>query len=101
MPFSILLTGVFIIKGILLWIFYSRQGWRPLLVGLITGLAYYPLMTVLYHETSINFWLVWLLLIIFDILIYNFLLKKNIAKSIIISFVLNLFAIIFFLFGNG
>lgn len=101
MPISILLIGVFIIKGILLWIFYTKHGWKPLLVGLISGIAFYPLMTVLYHDTEVNFWLVLLLIIIFDVFAYNFLLKKNIAKSIIVSFFLNLIAIIFFLFGNG
>lgn len=96
-----LLIGIFIIKGIFLWIFYARQGWKPLLTGLITSIACYPVLVVLYHETSINFWLVLLLMIIFDIFIYNLLLKKNIVKSIIVSFFLNLVAIIFFLFGNG
>lgn len=101
MPFSILLIGVFIIKGILLWIFYAKQGWKPLLVGLISGIACYSLMTVLYHDTNVDFWLVLLLIMIFDVFVYNLLLKKNIAKSIIVSFFLNLVAIIFFLFGNG
>jgi hypothetical protein len=96
-----LLIGVFIIKGIFLWIFYSRQGWRPLLTGLLTSIAWYPLMVVLYHDTDVNFWLVLLLLMIFDVFIYNILLKRNIAKSIILSFFLNLIAMIFFLFGNG
>lgn len=101
MPFSILLIGVFIIKGILLWIFYTKQGWKPLLVGLASSIACYSLMTILYHETDVNFALVLLLIIIFDVFVYNLLLKKNIAKSIIVSFCLNLVAIIFFLFGNG
>ncbi|MEO5782686.1 MAG: hypothetical protein ABIQ07_05405 [Ginsengibacter sp.] len=101
MPFSILLIGVFIIKGILLWIFYSKLGWRPLLVGLASSIACYSLMTVLYHETDINFFVVLLLIMIFDVFVYNLLLKKNIVKSIILSFCLNLIAIIFFLFGNG
>ncbi|HEY8690718.1 MAG TPA: hypothetical protein VIM07_15890 [Chitinophagaceae bacterium] len=101
MPFSILLIGVFIIKGILLWIFYSKQGWKPLLVGLVSSIAYYSLMTVLYHDTDVDFWLVLLVLMIFDVFVYNLLLKKSIAKSIIVSFCLNLIAIIFFLFANG
>ncbi len=96
-----LLTGMFIIKGVFLWIFYSRQGWKPLLTGLITSIAFYPLLVVLYHETEINFWLVLVLLMVADIFIYNILLKRNIAKSIIVSFLLNLVAMIFFLFGNG
>ena len=101
MPLSILLVGMFIIKSVLLWIFYSRQGWKPLLVGLISSIAYYPLLTVLYHDTEIDFWLVLLILMIADVFIYNILIKKSIAKSIIASFFLNLLAIIFFLFGNG
>ena len=98
MALLILLAGFFIIKGILLWIFYARLGWKPLLVGLITSIAYYPLMMVLYHETDVNFWLVLLLLMIFDVFVYNLLLQKSIAKSIIVSFFLNLVAIIFFPF---
>lgn len=101
MTFLMLLTGCFIIKGIFLWLFYAKQGWKPLLVGLITSLAWYSLMTVLYHETNINFWLVWIVVMIFDVFIYNLLLNKNIAKSIIASFILNLLAIIFFIIGNG
>ena len=101
MPFSILLLGVFMIKGIMLWIFYSKQGWKPLLIGLLSCIAWYPLMTVLYHETNINFWVVLVLVMIFDVFVYHLLLKKNIAKSIIVSLFLNLIAIIFFLFGNG
>ena len=101
MPFSILLIGVFIIKGILLWIFYTKQGWKPFMVGLVSCIAYYPLMTVLYHDTDVSFWLVLLILMIADIILYNSLLQKSIAKSIIASFLLNLIGIIFFLFGNG
>ena len=101
MPFSILLIGGFIIKGVFLWIFYSKQGWKPLLVGLVTSIAWYSLMTVLYHETNINFWLVWIVLMVFDVFVYNLLLKKNIVKSIIASIILNLMAIIFFILGNG
>lgn len=96
-----LLTGVFIIKGVFLWIFYSAQGWRPLLIGLISSIACYSIMTVLYHETEINFWLVLVLVMIFDVFLYNHLIKKSIPKSIIASFFLNLLAIIFFIIGNG
>ena len=96
-----LLIGIFIIKGALLWIFYTKQGWRPLGVGLLSSIACYPLMTVLYHDTDVDFWMVLLVVMIFDIFVYNLLLKKAIAKSIIISFFLNLVAIVFFLFGNG
>ena len=101
MSLSILLFGIFIIKAILLWVFYTKQGWKALLVGLITSIAYYPLLTVLYHDTEVDFWLVLLVLMIADVFIYNMLIKKSIAKSIIASFFLNLLAIIFFLFGNG
>ena len=96
-----LLFGIFIIKGVFLWVFYTSLGWRPLLVGLLASMAWYPLMTVLYHETDVDFWTVLLLIMIFDVFVYNLLLKKAIAKSIILSFFLNLVAIIFFLFGNG
>lgn len=96
-----LLIGIFIIKGIFLWIFYTAQGGKPLLVGLFSSLAWYPLMTVLYHETDTDFWMILLLVMVFDVLVYNLLIKKAIAKSVIISFFLNLVAIIFFLFGNG
>ena len=101
MSFLILLLGVFMIKGILLWMFYSKQGWKPLLLGLLSSIAWYPLMTILYHDTDINFWVVLVLIMIFDFFVYQLLLKKNIARSIIVSFFLNLLAMIFFLFGNG
>ena len=96
-----LLIGIFIIKGVFLWIFYSSQGWKPLLLGLLSALACYPLLVVLYHDTDINFWAVLLLIMVFDIFIYNLLLKRSIVKSIILSFFLNLVAMIFFLFANG
>lgn len=96
-----LITGLFIIKGVFLWIFYSSQGWRPLLVGLISSIACYSILTVLYHETDINFWLVLVLVMVLDVFIYNFLINKSIAKSIVASFFLNLLAMIFFIIGNG
>ncbi len=96
-----LIIGIFIIKGIFLWIFYTSQGWKPFLVGLVSSIACYPLLMVLYHDTDIDFWMVLLLIMVLDVFVYNLLLKKAIAKSIIISFCLNLVAMLFFLFGNG
>ncbi len=71
------------------------------MVGLFSSLAIAPLITVLYHETSIDFSYVYLILILMDILLYNFLLKKIWWKSILVSFLLNTISIFYFYWGNG
>lgn len=101
MAFSSLLIGLIIIKAIVLWMFYSKLGVRPILLGIISSLAWFPILTILYHETDINFWIILLVLIIADIFMYNTLLQKKWVKSILLSVFLNLFAMIFFLFVNG
>ena len=101
MAFSTLLIGLVIIKAIMLWMFYSRLGMRPIIVGIIACLAWFPILTILYHETNFDFWLILLILIIADVFMYNTLLQKKWVKSILLSVFLNLFAMIFFLFVNG
>ena len=95
------LTGYFIIKALLLWPFYYKLSARPLLLGLASSLAIAPLITILYHETAIDFWYVYLLLIVLDIVLYDFLLQKLWGKAILVSFLLNTICIIFFFLGNG
>ena len=101
MNFAALIIGVFIIKGIFLWILYAREGWKVLLTGLIGSLAWYPLMTILYHETSVNFWMILMLVIISDFFVYRYLLVRPVIKCILTSVILNLIAIMYFLFVNG
>lgn len=101
MNFAALFTGVFIIKGIFLWILYAREGWKVLLIGLLSSMAWYPLMMILYHETSVNFWIILIIVMTGDFFIYRYLLRRAIIKCIITSVILNLIAILFFLFVNG
>ena len=101
MNFIALFIGVFIIKGIFLWILYARLGWKVLLLGFISSLAWYPLMTILYHETTINFWIILVLIMTCDVFIYYRLLSRSLIKSILTSIILNVIAIIYFLFLNG
>lgn len=101
MPLMSILTGYFIIKALLLWPFYHKLKSRPLLVGLASSLAVAPLITILYHETTIDFGRVYFLLIIMDFILYNFLLQKLWWKSILVSALLNTVCIIFFYMANG
>ncbi len=95
------LTGFFVIKGVFLWVIYHRNKLWPLLIGLITSLAIAPLLTVLYHETDIDFWLVYLLIIILDCCLYIFILGSQKWKAILTSLLLNTIAFVYFLLGNG
>ena len=101
MPLISILTGYFIIKALLLWPFYHKLKSRPLVVGLASSLAIAPLITILYHETAIDFGRVFAALIIMDFVLYNFLLQKLWWKAILVSFLLNTICIIFFYMGNG
>ena len=101
MTFISLLAGLIIIKAIFPWLLYSQAGIKVLWLGCISSLAWYPLLTVLYHETSLNLWMVFPLIMVCDVFIYHYLLKKNLAGSIIMSVLLNVMAIIFFLFENS
>lgn len=101
MPLIIALIGFFIIKGVFQLPFYLRQWKASLLVALFTSLAVAPLITILYHETSLDFTLVYAAMILLDIAVLNLLVQRNWWKAIPAALIVNTIAILFFFMGNG
>ena len=95
------LIGFFVIKGLMLWPFYNKQKWLPLVLGLASSLALAPLLTLLYHETDANFGYIYLGMIVLDVLLYCLLLQRTWWKAALISFFLNTVVFVYFLIGNG
>jgi hypothetical protein len=63
------LVGFFICKTLLDLPFYYKK-WEALLqVMLYTSMLVIPLITILYHETHTDFWLVYIGMIIADVVI--------------------------------
>lgn len=101
MPLIIALFGFFIIKGILQLPFYLRQWKASLLVALLTSLTVVPIITILYHETSLDFTIVYAGMILLDIIVLNLLVQNNWWKAIPASLIVNTIAILYFFIGNG
>lgn len=101
MPLIIALFGFFIIKGILQLPFYLRQWKASLLVALLTSLTVVPFITILYHETSLDFTIVYAGMILLDIIVLNLLVLNNWWKAIPAALIVNTFAILYFFIGNG
>jgi len=101
MSLLIALIGFFIIKIIFLIAFYIKQ-WKELLkVVFFSSMAIVPLITILYHETPIDFLNVYIAMILLDILILNMLVQYNWWKAVPASLLANTIGIIFFFLGNG
>jgi hypothetical protein len=96
-----LLVILFIIKGLLLWPFYSKQGIKPLLLGLAYCLAVYPILSILYHETDWSFFMVYCILLLLDIFIYIYLLQSIWWKAMLVSLLLNTVGMIAFVVVNS
>lgn len=101
MPLIIALFGFFIIKGIFQLPFYLKQWKASLAVALFTSLAVLPLITILYHETSINFTIVYAGMILADMVVLNLLVQYNWWKAVPAALIVNTIAILFFFIGNG
>ena len=101
MSLVFIVFSFFVLKGLLAWPFYSSLGARPLLVGFFLALAEAPFLTLLYHDTDINFWIPFFAFLVFDAAIYLLLLKKVWWKAILVSFLLNFLGFIFFILVNG
>lgn len=101
MPLIFIIVSFFILKGLLVWPFYSSQGWRPLQVGFVLALFEAPFLTLLYHDTYIDFWLPFFAFLVFDMFVYLLLLKKIWWKAIVVSILFNFIGFIFFFLVNG
>jgi len=92
---------IFVVKILFQAAFYTKQ-WKELLkLALFTSLAIVPLITLLYHETALDFTVVYTGMIVLDILLLNYLVQYNWWKAVPASFLANTIAIIFFFIGNG
>ena len=100
-PLLYIILSFFIIKGLLAWPFYYKLGFKPLLVGFLLALAEAPFLTLLYHDTDIDFWLVFFLLIVFDMAVYLLLLQKVWWKAIVAAILFNFLGFILFILVNG
>ena len=101
MPLFYVILGFFILKGLLAWPFYASQKTKPLLIGLLLAMAEAPFLTLLYHDTDINFWIPFFFLMVFDGVVYFLLLKQVIWKAILVATLVNFFGFIFFIIVNG
>ena len=101
MPLFLAVFGFLLIKAVILLPFYFKQLKGMMMVALFTSLAVVPFMTILYHETRVNFWFVYMVMILADIFIYYYLLQRNWWKAVPAAFLVNTFAIVFFYLGNG
>ena len=101
MSLTFIVSGFFILKGLLVWPFYYSLKVKPLTIGLLLALAEAPLLTILYHDTDINFWLPFFFLVTFDMAVYFLLLQKVWWKAIVASVLLNCLGFIFFIIVNG
>lgn len=95
------LAGFFIIKGIIWLPFYIKQARAYLLVNIFTSMAVAPFITLLYHETDLDFMIVYVAIILLDIFMLYFLVQANGWKAVPASFLANTIAIVFFFLGNG
>lgn len=101
MSLLIALIGFFVIKVFLQSPFYVKQ-WKGLVkFVLFTSLAIVPLITMLYHETTLDFTIVYVCMIVADIFLLNFLVQYNWWKAVPASLLANTIGIIFFFLGNG
>ena len=81
--------------------FYLKQWKASLLVVLLTSLAIVPLITILYHETLLDFTWVYAAMILLDSVVLYLLVQRNWGKAIPAAFIANTIAILFFFIGNG
>ncbi len=101
MSLLIALIVFFSIKVFLQSSFYVKQ-WKELVkLVLFTSLAIVPLITMLYHETTLDFTIVYVSMIVADIFLLNFFVQYNWWKAVPASFLANTIGIIFFFIGNG
>lgn len=101
MPLIPVLIGFFFLKLLLLLPFYFRA-YKPLTgVVAVTSLAYAPLMTLLYHETTLDFFTVYFVMMLLDMVIAYFLVQRVVWKAIVGIFFADTVVIIFFFLGNG
>lgn len=101
MPLIIALLGFFIIKGFFQLPFYIRQWKASLVAALFTSLAVVPFITILYHETSLEFTFVYAGMILLDIVVLILLVQNNWWKAIPAALIANTIAILYFFIGNG
>jgi hypothetical protein len=101
MTLLVALFGFFIIKGLLWLPFYFKQIRPYLLVNLFTNMLVAPFITLLYHETEIDFTIVYAGMILLDSLMLFFLVQRNGWKAVPAAFLANTIAIVFFFLGNG
>lgn len=97
----VVLAIFFIVKAIIWLPFYFKQARAYLLVNLFTTMAVAPFITLLYHETDIDFMVVYVAMIVLDICMLYFLVQANGWKAVPASFLANTIAIVFFFIGNG
>lgn len=95
------LVGFFICKALLDLPFYIKNWEKMLGVVLYTSMLVVPLLTILYHETSLDFRWPYIGIMVADTVLYCLLLHPNFLKAIFASFLSNTIAIIFFFIGNG
>jgi hypothetical protein len=101
MPLLIVLFVFMVVKGITWLPFYINRAIPYLRVALFTTMAVSPLITLLYHETDLDFTYVYFIMMALDMALLYFLVQRNPWKAVPASFLANTIAIIAFFIGNG
>lgn len=101
MSLVLTLVGFFVIKFIFQFPFYHKNRKQSARLALFTSLAVAPLITMLYHETDVDFTYVYISMIVLDTVVLYYFLPPNIWKAIAASFIANSIAFVFFFLGNG
>lgn len=101
MPLIWIIISFFIIKGLLAWPLYYKLKWKPLQVGFLLALAEGPFLTLLYHDTEIDFTYPFLFIIVFDFVVYFLLLQKTWWNAIVAAIFFNLIGFVYFALVNG
>lgn len=101
MPLIIALFAFFFIKAVFQFPFYYKYSKALLKVALFTSMAVLPFITILYHETTVDFIIVYAGMIVIDIIALIWLVQNNWWKAIPAALLANTIAILFFFILNG
>ena len=96
-----ILIGFIAIRFLLSLPFYYRFSQELLKIAAVTSLAFAPLMTVLYHETDLNFFYLYLGIMLLDINIFHYLVRRDLMRAILACFFMDSVVFIYFFIGNG
>ncbi len=85
MSLLLIITLYFVFKFVILAIFYFKQLKNAFYASLFSSMTFAPLMTILYHETTLDFSTVYLGLIAIHFFVNYYLVQPVLWKAILAS----------------